>query len=108
MPDERGGGFLQVEDGCRAFSIGVRCAGMKARLVLLALFLASLGAAVAAPDVRPGDIVFQTSKSNQSRAIQLATRSPYSHMGLILLRDGKPFVLEAIATVRFTPLGEWI
>jgi hypothetical protein len=29
-------------------------------------------------------------------------------MGLILFRDRKPYVLEAIATVRFTPLDRWI
>src|SRR5262245_56118866 len=81
---------------------------MKLRIVLLSLLLASIGAALAAPDVRPGDIVFQTSRSDQSRAIQLATHSPYSHMGLILFRSGKPAVLEAIATVRFTSLADWI
>jgi len=29
-------------------------------------------------------------------------------MGMIFSRDGKPYVLEASATVRFTPLNEWI
>jgi hypothetical protein len=29
-------------------------------------------------------------------------------MGLVLYRDGRPFVLEAVATVRYTPLAEWI
>ena len=43
----------------------------------------------------------------QSQAIQLATHSPYSHMGLILFRAGQPFVLEAISHVQLTPLKEW-
>jgi len=30
-----------------------------------------------------GDIIFQTSRSSQSKAIQLATNSKYSHMGII-------------------------
>jgi hypothetical protein len=60
------------------------------------------------PPVRDGDLIFQTSRSSQSVAIQRATGSTYSHMGLIFVRDGKPFVLEAIATVRFTPLDQWI
>lgn len=60
------------------------------------------------PPVRDGDVIFQTSHSSQSLAIQRATGSPYSHMGLVLLRDGKPYVFEAIATVRFTPLDRWI
>jgi hypothetical protein len=31
---------------------------------------------------RAGDILFQTSKSAQSKAVQLATKSKYSHMGI--------------------------
>jgi len=58
--------------------------------------------------VQEGDIVFQTSRSAQSQAVQLATHSPYTHMGLVLFRDGKPFVFEAIARVQFTPFVEWI
>ena len=55
-----------------------------------------------------GDIIFQTSTSPQSLAIRLATRSKFNHMGLIFFRRGKPFVLEAIGTVRYTPLHAWI
>jgi hypothetical protein len=76
----------------------------------LIVVLALLGGARGRPSeavVRDGDIVFQTSLSAQSRAIQLATHSRYSHMGLILFRDGRPFVLEAVSQVRFTPLPEW-
>jgi len=59
--------------------------------------------------VRDGDIIFQTSQSEQSQAIQIATHSPFSHMGLVLFKDGRPFVLEAVSpSVRFTPLREWI
>jgi hypothetical protein len=59
-------------------------------------------------DPRDGDIVFHTSRSAQSLAIQLATKSPYSHMGIVYLRDGKPFVFEAVQPVKLTPLDEWI
>ncbi len=58
--------------------------------------------------VKDGDIIFHTSRSSQSQAIQLATKSPYSHMGIIFFRQGRPFVFEANATVRATPLEEWI
>lgn len=58
-----------------------------------------------------GDIIFQTSKSNQSKAIQLATGSPYSHCGL-LFRDGTAsgqwYVIEAVQPVKRTPLAQWI
>jgi hypothetical protein len=57
---------------------------------------------------RNGDIVFQTSRSSQSLAIQLATKSPYSHMGIVYLRDGEPFVFEAVQPVKLTPLRTWI
>ena len=60
------------------------------------------------PIVKDGDIIFQTSQSSQSVAIQRATASPYSHMGIIFFRNGKPYVFEAIATVRYTPLTSWI
>jgi hypothetical protein len=55
-----------------------------------------------------GDIIFHTSRSAQSIAIQKATHSKYSHMGIIFLRDGKPYVYEAIKTVQYTPLKEWV
>ena len=60
------------------------------------------------PAVKEGDIIFQTSLSSQSVAIQRATNSPYSHMGIVFLQDGKPFVFEAISTVRYTPLAKWV
>ena len=53
-------------------------------------------------------MIFQTSLSSQSLAIQRATRSPYSHVGIIFHRNGKPYVFEAASTVRFTPLRKWI
>ena len=55
-----------------------------------------------------GDIIFQTSLSNQSKAIQLATKSPYSHMGIVYVKNGKGFVFEASRVVKLTPIHEWI
>lgn len=72
------------------------------------LFLAAFGSARAADALHDGDLIFQTSNSGQSVAIQRATGSRYSHMGLIFHQAGKPFVFEASATVRFTPLQAWI
>src|SRR6516162_9881501 len=60
------------------------------------------------PDVRDGDVIFQTSRSSQSVAIQQATHSRYSHMGIVFIREGQPYVLEAAATVRYTRLKDWI
>lgn len=58
--------------------------------------------------LRNGDIIFQISKSSQSKAIQLATGSKYSHMGIIYQQGGKYFVYEAVQPVMLTPLEEWI
>lgn len=55
-----------------------------------------------------GDLIFQESTSEQSRAIRLATGSRYTHVGIVHLRDGRPLVLEAVGPVRLTPLADWI
>lgn len=55
-----------------------------------------------------GDIIFQTSRSSQSAAIQIATHSKYSHMGIIFIKEEKPYVYEAARTVQYTPLKQWI
>lgn len=57
---------------------------------------------------KEGDIIFHTSKSAQSRAIQLATDSPYSHIGIITFQYNEAFVLEAVQPVKLTPLSNWI
>lgn len=54
-----------------------------------------------------GDIIFQESRSSQSRAIQLATGSRYSHMGMLVFQDKQWFVYEAVEPVKLTPLQEW-
>ena len=58
--------------------------------------------------LKEGDIVFQDLPCAQSAAIQLATHSLYSHVGMIMLKDGKPFVYEAVGPVKYTSLKEWI
>ncbi len=58
--------------------------------------------------LREGDLIFQSSFSGQSLAIQQATHSPYSHMGILLEHGGELAVFEAVQPVRFTPLDRWI
>lgn len=59
-------------------------------------------------EVQDGDIIFQTTFSSQSTAIQLATKSPYSHVGIIFREKGKLFVYEAIQPVSITPLKSFV
>ncbi len=58
-------------------------------------------------NIRTGDIIFQISQSSQSKAIQLATHSKYSHMGIIIFKNKLPYVFEASKTTQYTPLNEW-
>ena len=85
---------------------------MKARFLLLCVLLTAVGSAIPPMTeggvLRDGDIIFHTSRSSQSVAIQRASGSKYSHMGIILFRNGKPYVLEAVQTVRYTPLQKWV
>lgn len=59
-------------------------------------------------EIKNGDLIFQTSLSGQSKAIQLATKSRYSHCGLIYKENNEFFVFEAIQPVKRTPLDKWI
>ena len=78
----------------------------------LLLFLCSLTLfsceLVKSKSLQQGDIVFHTSKSSQSKAIQLATNSPYSHCGIVFIKDGNVFVYEAVQPVKLTSLSDWI
>lgn len=58
--------------------------------------------------IEDGDIIFQTSLSAQSEAIQQATNSKYSHCGIIYKNNGRFYVYEAAETVKLTPLDEWV
>lgn len=58
--------------------------------------------------LRNGDLVFQTSRSGQSKAIQLATRSPWSHCGIVYIKGGKPYVFEASTEVKLSPFRRFV
>ncbi len=77
-------------------------------LLLSLLVFVSCYSETKSPEFRNGDIIFHVSKSGQSKAIQLATGSKYSHMGMIYKRGEKFFVYEAIQPVKLTPLDQWI
>jgi Permuted papain-like amidase enzyme, YaeF/YiiX, C92 family len=58
--------------------------------------------------IKDGDIIFQTSLSQQSKAIQLATHSKFSHCGIIYKINSDYFVFEAVQPVKLTSLVKWI
>lgn len=57
--------------------------------------------------LREGDIIFQTSKSRQSKFIAWATLSFDTHCGIVIYQNNKPYVLEASSTTRLTPVEEF-
>lgn len=65
-------------------------------------------AEIPADKLRDGDIIFQISKSSQSKAIQLATHSKYTHMGVVFRTQNEWNVYEAVGPVKSTPLRSWI
>lgn len=61
-----------------------------------------------AEDVREGDLFFQHMGGEQGLALQLATGSPWTHVGIAFREDGRWQVLEAVGPVKKTPLAEWL
>ncbi|HEY6001440.1 MAG TPA: YiiX/YebB-like N1pC/P60 family cysteine hydrolase [Anaeromyxobacter sp.] len=80
-------------------------------LSVLALAVSCRTQALAAPAAEPrpeaGDLVFETSTSPQSAAIQWATRSPWSHVGIVEVAADGTFVIEALGKVSRTPWRAW-
>ena len=76
------------------------------------LFILSFAAFATGSNVSPqfkdGDIILQTSQSSQSEAIQLATHSKWTHVGIITYRSGKPYVYEAHGPVGYRSLSSFI
>ena len=58
---------------------------------------------------KSGDIIYQSSDYQQSKAIKLATHSKYSHVGLVIVNERKEtMVLEAVQPVQMIPIKTWI
>ncbi len=68
---------------------------MKIRLLILGYLLVSVPAFARQPQT--GDIIFQISRSSQSKAIQLATHSDYSHTDMLVIRNKSPTSLKPSA-----------
>lgn len=57
---------------------------------------------------KDGDLIFQTSESKQCEAVRIATKSKFSHCGIIYDINGKWLVFEAVQPVKLTPIEDWI
>ena len=80
------------------------------RYLILSLVIGAVAGCFRSAEYEPrdGDLIFQTTLSSQSEAIQLATHSPYSHMGVVYVENGQAMVFEAVGPVKATPLTECI
>jgi len=57
--------------------------------------------------LKEGDIIFQSTASRQCEAVKLATKSKYSHVGMVFKKDGDWMVFEAVQPVKYTKFKEW-
>jgi hypothetical protein len=76
--------------------------------ILLLLFCTLPGCNRNDSRLHDGDLIFQSSHSTQSRAIEIATKSKFSHMGIVLTVEGRQMIYEAVGPVQYTPLKQWI
>lgn len=81
---------------------------MGIKVVSLIVLFAVFSLRVQASPYQDGDIVFHESLSNQSKAIQEATGSRWSHVGIIFQERGRWLVAEAVGPVRYTSLAKFI
>ena len=77
-------------------------------LILFILLLLCSCTANNFKEVKEGDIIFQTSKSQQSKFIAYATHSLNTHCGIVVYKKGEPYVLEASNVIKLTPLKKFI
>lgn len=93
--------------------LSTRAMGILFRLACLAVLVAVVPKPHAAARpltevrVKTGDVVLQTSRSSRSALIRKASRSPYSHVGLVEVASDGVFVIEAVQPVSRTPFRQW-
>ena len=77
-------------------------------LVMLIFGIKYCAGQTSAEKLKEGDLIFHTSKSEQSPLIQYATKSVLSHCGIIIEKSDGLYVLEATGKLKLTPLQEFI
>jgi uncharacterized protein YycO len=60
------------------------------------------------PALKDGDILFIVSTSGQGKAIQLATKSKFTHVGIVFYENGKPMVYHAVQPVKVSTLEDFL
>lgn len=60
------------------------------------------------PPHKNGDLIFIVNPSGQGKAIQLATKSKFTHIGIIFFENGKEMVYHAVEPVSKNTLQEFV
>lgn len=83
---------------------------MKKIVLITLIFLQQTGVLFAFDHSRLkfGDIFFSDMESGQATAIKIATRSTFSHCGIIFEDDEKWYILEAVQPVRIVPFDDFL
>jgi len=55
-----------------------------------------------------GDIIFQTTSGKIAKVTAAATLSPITHVGMIIMKKGKPYIIEASGPVRIVSFKKFI
>lgn len=76
-------------------------------LFLTLLIFVSVGCNKVEERFKNGDIIFHESLSGQSKALKLATKSRYTHVGILFKENGKWIVYEAAQPVKKTAFRKW-
>jgi len=58
--------------------------------------------------LKNGDMLFIVNPSGQGKAIQLATHSKYTHIGIVFIENGKTMVYHAVEPVKKSTLNEFV
>lgn len=83
--------------------------GLLFRVMCLGVLMAvSAGTQPPGVSFQNADVVLQASKSERAALIRKASRSPYSHVGVVEVAKDGVFVIEAVQPVSRTPIDAWI
>jgi len=77
------------------------------RLLGIGLIVFSFFFIRAQEPLRDGDIIFIVNPAGQGKAIQLATGSDFTHVGIVFIENGKPYVYHAVEPVSKNTLKEF-
>lgn len=77
-------------------------------LLLVSLSIVAFASLKKPPQFQTGDIIFHTSKTRLSAVTASVTMSKLTHVGMIIVKDNKNYVIEAVGPVRIVPLERFV